>query len=68
MGKITLRAARVNAGLLQKEASQLLGVSNKTLSSWENGITVPKANVIDKICNLYKVGYDNLIFLPDNPL
>lgn len=68
MGKITLRAARVNAGLLQKEASQLLGVSNKTLSSWENNITVPRADMIDKICNLYKVGYDNLIFLPGNPL
>ena len=68
MAKMTLKAARVNAGLLQKEAAALLEVSNKTLSSWENGTTVPKANVIDKICNLYNVDYDNLIFLPTNPL
>lgn len=68
MGKITLRAARVNAGYLQKEASKLLDVSNKTLSSWENGTTVPKVDMIDKICNLYGVCYDNLIFLPRNPL
>lgn len=64
MGKITLKAARVNAGYLQKEAAKRLDVSNKTLSSWENGITVPKVDMIDKICNLYGVCYDNLIFLP----
>lgn len=62
MKRITLRAARVNAGILQKDASQLLGISNKTLSSWENNITVPKADMIDKICNLYKVCYNDLIF------
>lgn len=68
MGKITLKAARVNAGYLQTEASKMLGVSNKTLSSWENGTTVPKVDMIDKICGLYGVRYDNLIFLPKNPL
>lgn len=68
MLKISVKSARVNAGYSQKEASSMLGVSNKTLSSWENGITVPKADMIDKICELYKVKYDNLIFLPNNPL
>ncbi len=68
MGKITLKAARVNAGLTQKEAATSLGVSNKTLSNWENGVSVPKANQIDPICSLYNVPYDSLIFLPNNPL
>ena len=68
MLQITIKSARVNAGYSQKEASSILGVSNKTLSSWEQGITVPKADMIDKICQLYNVGYDNLIFLPNNPL
>lgn len=68
MGKITLRAARVNAGLKQKEAAKALGVSNKTLSNWENGLSTPKANQIDPICVLYGVTYDNLIFLPSNSL
>lgn len=68
MFKISLKSARVNAGYSQKEASNLLGVSNKTLSSWEKGITVPKANMIDNICQLYNIKYDNLIFLPNNPL
>ena len=68
MLKISLKSARVNAGYSQKQASAMLGVGNKTLSSWENGITVPKADKIDKICQLYNVSYDNLIFLPNNPL
>ena len=68
MLKISLKSARVNAGYSQKQASTMLGVGNKTLSSWENGITVPKADKIDKICQLYNVNYDNLIFLPNNPL
>ena len=68
MPRITLKAARVNAGLTQKEAAEKLNVSNKTLCSWENGLSVPKADKIDSICSLYGVGYDNLIFLPNSSL
>ena len=64
MIQITLKAARVNAGYSQKKAAELLGISNTTLVSWEKGISMPKANQIDQICDLYKVTYDMLIFLP----
>jgi len=60
--RITLKAARINAGLTQKEAAKRLGVSNKTLGSWENGVSIPKANKIDEICALYEASYDMLIF------
>ena len=66
--KISLAAARVNAGLTQKEAAVMLNVSNKTLGSWENGTSFPNAQQIDKICELYVVSYDNINFLPTNPL
>ena len=62
MKKISLKAARVNAGLSQKEAAILLGISNKTLCSWENGKTFPDQPMIDKICVLYGVTYDMLDF------
>jgi DNA-binding XRE family transcriptional regulator len=62
MPKMTLRAARVNVGLTQKEAAQKLGISNKTLWSWENGLSAPKATQTNKICELYNVAYDNLNF------
>lgn len=66
--KISLKAARVNAGFSQKEAAIRLGVSNKTLGNWENGITFPPADKILEICKLYGVSYDNLNFLPCNSL
>ena len=68
MMKISLAAARVNAGLTQKEAAAMLGVSNKTLGSWEKGESFPNAKQIEKICELYVVSYDNINFLPNNPL
>ena len=68
MGKITIRAARVNAGLSQKEAADRLRVSNKTLGNWENGITFPPADKIPEICELYGWSYDNLNFLPTDSL
>ena len=66
MPKISLKAARVNAGLSQKEAAKLLKVSNKTLHSWENGDTSPSATHIDAICDLYNWSYDDINFLPIN--
>ena len=68
MAKFTLKAARVNAGFTQKEVANLLGVSNLTVSNWENGVSYPNAVQIDKICDLYKLHYDNIIFLPESPL
>lgn len=68
MFKISIRAARVNVGLSQKEAADQLGISNKTLGNWENGITFPPADKIDAICELYGVPYDRLNFLPTDSL
>lgn len=66
MLKITLAAARVNAGLTQKQAAQMLKVSNKTLQNWEAKKAIPKADKIDAICKLYCVAYDNIIFFESN--
>ena len=68
MLKISLKSARVNAGLTQKDAAAKLGVSNKTLGSWESGTSFPSANKIEMLCSLYGVHYDNLIFLPEDSL
>lgn len=68
MVKMSIRAARVNKGYSQKEAADRLGVSNKTLGNWENGITFPPADKILAICELYGVSYDNLNFLPNDSL
>lgn len=68
MLKISLKAARVNAGLSQKYVANTLGISNKTVSSWENGDTFPSAKYINLLCELYNVSYNDIIFLPINSL
>ena len=68
MVKISIKAARTNVGLLQKEAAVRLGVSTKTLGNWDNGITFPPADKIPAICDLYDVPYDHLNFLPTDSL
>ena len=62
MDKIKLSAARVNAGLSQKEASALLNISNKTLSNWEKGKSFPTQPHIEAMCALYGRTYDGIDF------
>lgn len=61
--KITLKAARVNAGLSQKAAGERIRVSKDTISNWENGRSFPSAEKIKEIEKVYKVKYDDLLFL-----
>ena len=66
--KITLEAARVNAGLTQKAVGRELNVSNRTVCNWEKGKTFPSAEHIDALCKLYGMPYDNINFLPNDSL
>lgn len=68
MARMTLEAARRNVKLTQKEAADRLGVSNSTIHHWEKGISFPNVQQVDKICELYRVSYNDLIFIPDNSL
>jgi len=60
--KISLAAARVNAGLLQEVAAAKLGVTPETLRSWENGKTVPGYDKVMEICKLYQYPVDYIFF------
>ena len=62
MPKITLRAARVNAGMSQRKAAERLGVSVSTLRNWENGKTFPTQPHIEKMCDVYGIPFDALFF------
>lgn len=64
MKRITLAAARINAGMTQREAAERLNVTQKTLCKWEKARTFPNALQIDAICDLYGVSYEQIIFLP----
>ena len=62
MFMITLEAARVNAGLRQKEAADRLGINVGTLSNWERGLTSPDIDKFKEMCDLYNCPSD-IIFL-----
>ena len=64
MSKMSLKSARVNAGLTQKQAADALEIAPSTLRNWEKGITFPKQPEIEKMCFLYKVSYDQVNFCP----
>ena len=64
MAKMTLTAARVNKGYTQAAAAEKLEISVSTLKNWEGGLRFPKQPQIERICKLYELTYDDIIFLP----
>ena len=61
--KIKLKALRVNAEMTQKEASEKLGVTQKTLQNWEEYRTSPTGAQLSRLADLYGCTLDD-IFLP----
>ena len=63
---VTLKAARVNRNLNQKEAARLIGISVSTLQNYESGKNFPDVPILKSIERVYKISYSDIIFLPDN--
>lgn len=61
--KITLAAARVNAGFTQEEVAIRMGLSKQTIVNWEKGRVIPKPAELQMLSRMYKIPLDN-IFLP----
>ena len=51
-----LQSIRKIEGLSQDELALKIGVSQKTISSWETDRTSPSISDLDKLCNLFGVG------------
>lgn len=62
--KISLRAARINAGLTQREAADALGIGVCTYHKWENEPENISALKQKSISKLFKIPIDSIIFLP----
>lgn len=60
MYTVSLEAARVNAGLSQKDAAKALGINVSTLSNWERGKTSPDIDKFKALCSIYKCPSDML--------
>ena len=52
---------RKNKHLTQAELAEKIGVSNKTISKWENGETYPETTQLIAISNLFEITIDELL-------
>lgn len=57
----TIYSIRVERNLTQKELGDLIGVSDRTISKWENGTTVPDLETIKRLCKELDTSPDSII-------
>lgn len=56
-----IKAIRKERNLTQKELADLLYVTDKTVSSWENGRTVPDIYTLEKLSTLFSIPMNDLM-------
>ncbi|WP_101913134.1 helix-turn-helix transcriptional regulator [Megasphaera vaginalis (ex Bordigoni et al. 2020)] len=59
--KISLKAARYNAGFSQDDVAKKMRKSKSTVNNWENGKTEIDYNNLAALCKLYSVTIDDII-------
>jgi transcriptional regulator with XRE-family HTH domain len=57
----TIIDCRKAKGLTQEQLAKLLGVTQGTVSQWENGLTHPAFNMLPRLANALGVTVDELI-------
>lgn len=62
MTKITVKAARVNAGLTQAEAAKRLGITRGTLIKYEKQPQLIRQELLAKMRSVYDMDRSNLFF------
>jgi len=63
---VTLKAARTNVDKSVRTAAAEIGVTEKTIRSWEKGTTVPNSKYIPHIEKCYGCTYADIRFTPRN--
>lgn len=56
-----IAALRREAGMTQEELGNLIGVTNKTISRWENGNYMPDIGLMKELCNVFEISINELI-------
>lgn len=62
MPRITMSAARVNAGLTQGQLAEEMGVSRTTVVSWEKGRTAPDITQAKRLAEVVGLDLDFIFF------
>lgn len=59
-----IKRLRLKADMEQIELADRLGVSNKTISSWECGRTEPRMGMIEKMCKVLNCSKSDIVDEP----
>lgn len=62
-GKISLKAARINANLTLGDVAAIMQVTPRTVSNWESNTTKVDGRDLLELCALYRINPTE-IFLP----
>ena len=62
-----LAALRRTSGMTQKELGERVGVSDKAVSRWENGLSYPDIELLPALAEQFGVSVDYLLGLTKNP-
>lgn len=62
--RIVIAAARVNAGMNQREMAEFMGVDISTVGNWEKGKSEPTVSQLRKISEVSGIPMD-FIFVPE---
>lgn len=57
----TIHEHRTRMGLSQKELGQMVGVTNRAVSKWENGLAFPSTEKCYKLADVFKISLDVLM-------
>ena len=63
-----IKKLREKRGLNQAQLAEMLGISDKTVSSWEIGRTEPNMGYVQAMCEIFRVNADTLIYGTDESM
>lgn len=63
---IKIRQARKAKGMKQADLAKLIGISNTTISGWENGTSRPDVDMLEKLCGALDVSPNYFFGIEDN--
>lgn len=56
-----LKELRLKKGMTQEQLAEIFGVSNRSISRWENGNNMPDLDLVIQIAQYYDIGIDELL-------
>lgn len=56
-----IAALRKEAGMTQQELGKIIGVTNKTISRWENGNYMPDIVLLKELSNFFQISINELL-------